>query len=77
MTEVKTSGSRRIPKGKRQLLSILDEDVVEQTKIAAVRSNSRVSHVVQEALKQWLARQRPTASEMDAETPTSRAGREG
>lgn len=55
MTAAK-EGHARMPKGKRQMLCILDEQVIEQIKIAAVRSNSRISHVVQQALEQWLER---------------------
>ncbi len=63
MMEVKKGGSKRLPTGRRQLLCILDEDVVERIKIAAIRSNARVSHVVQYALKEWLARQEATDKE--------------
>ena len=56
MTETKTGGSRRVPNGKRQMLCILDEDVIERVKIVAVRSNARVSHVVEQALREWLER---------------------
>ncbi|GGI30818.1 hypothetical protein GCM10010987_61330 [Bradyrhizobium guangdongense] len=38
------------------MLCILDEDVIKRVKIAAVKSNARVSHVVEQALKQWLDR---------------------
>jgi hypothetical protein len=48
---------KRIPKGKRQMLCILDEDVIVRVKIAAVKSNSRMSHVVERAIGQWLAQQ--------------------
>jgi predicted transcriptional regulator len=48
---------KRIPKGKRQMLCILDEDVIARVKIAAAKSNSRMSHVVEQAIRQWLARQ--------------------
>ncbi|MBR1188550.1 hypothetical protein [Bradyrhizobium sp. AUGA SZCCT0160] len=57
MTDDKKEGRKRVPKGKRQMLCILDEDVIEQVKIAAVRRNSRVSHVVQIAIVEWLAKQ--------------------
>jgi hypothetical protein len=75
MAEKKAAGSKRVPKGKRQMLCILDERVIERVKIAAVRSNARASHVVEQALKQWLARQegttkaevRPNSSEAETE----------
>jgi hypothetical protein len=56
MADAKNSGRKRLPEGKRQMLGILDEDGIERVKIAAVRSNARVSHVVEQALKQWLDR---------------------
>lgn len=78
MTEETVAGRKRVPKGKRQMLCILDEDVIERVKIAAVKSNSRVSHVVQQALEQWLARQHPAASGENAEgAKPYRPGREG
>lgn len=61
MADARKSGSKRLPEGKRQLLCILDEEVIERVKIAAVKSNARVSHVVEQALKQWLARQETKA----------------
>ena len=78
MTDEKTKGRKRVPQGKRQMLCILDEDVIERVKIAAVRRNSRVSHVVQIALVQWLARQEPKIPESGAVEPSScPVGREG
>ncbi|QAU36887.1 hypothetical protein [Bradyrhizobium guangdongense] len=56
MADAGKSGSKRLPEGKRQMLCILDEDVIKRVKIAAVKSNARVSHVVEQALKQWLDR---------------------
>ena len=78
MTNEKTKGRKRVPQGKRQMLCILDEDVIERVKIAAVRRNSRVSHVVQIALVQWLARQEPKISEAGVVEPSScPVGKEG
>ena len=74
MADQKIEGSKRVPKGKRQMLCILDEEVIERVKIAAVRSNSRVSHVVQIALVQWLAK---TSGEDADESSSGWVGREG
>lgn len=74
MTEVKVAGRKRVPNGKRQMLCILDEDVIERVKIAAVKSGSRVSHVVQQALQQWLARQDQAVGR--GETRSYQTGRE-
>ena len=37
MADTGKSGSKRLPEGKRQMLCILDEDVIERVKIAAVK----------------------------------------
>ena len=46
----------RVPEGKAQMLSILEKDVIKNVKIAAAHDGRRISHVVEEALKEWLAR---------------------
>ena len=46
----------RTPKGKRQMLSIIDENVIEAVKIAAIKKKVPMSHIVQQAIEDWLAR---------------------
>ncbi len=46
----------RVPEGKAQMLSILEKDVIKNVKIAAAQDGRRISHVVEEALKEWLER---------------------
>jgi hypothetical protein len=53
--KAKSRSGPRAPAGKRPLLVILDEQVVEDTKIAAVIDRRKVSAIVEELLKGWLA----------------------
>jgi hypothetical protein len=45
----------RVPEGKAQMLSILDKEVIRDVKVAAAQDERKVSHVVEEALRAWLA----------------------
>ncbi len=51
-----------MPKGKKQMLCILDEKIIERIKIAAVKKDARISHVVEQALSEWLARWEETGA---------------
>ena len=52
-----TSEARpRAPKGKKQVLIIMDQDVIKQMKLAAVEDDMKMSHAVEEAVRQWLSR---------------------
>ena len=44
----------RAPKGKRQVLIIMSEDVVKLVKVAAVEDDIKMSHAVEEAVREWL-----------------------
>jgi hypothetical protein len=46
----------RAPLGKKQLLVIMDREVIKQAKLAAVEDEKKVSHVVEEAVEEWLSR---------------------
>lgn len=52
------SGRPRAPAGKKQMLIILDAEVIRQIKIAAAEDERKVSHVVEEAAREWLAKRR-------------------
>jgi hypothetical protein len=52
---VETSSCPRAPAGKKPLLVIIDEDLIEETKVAAIRDKRKVSGIVQELLEGWLA----------------------
>lgn len=52
----KRANHSRVPKGKAQMLSILDETVIKDVKVAAAEDRRRMSHVVEEAIKEWLER---------------------
>jgi hypothetical protein len=52
----------RAPPGKKPLLVIIDEQVIEDTKVAAVRDKRRVSGIVEELLQGgWLAARKASA----------------
>jgi hypothetical protein len=46
----------RAPAGKKQVLVIMDADVIKQAKHAAVEDDKKMSHVVEEAVREWLER---------------------
>jgi hypothetical protein len=45
----------RAPAGKKPLLVIIDEQVIEDTKVAAIRDKRKVSGIVEELLRNWLS----------------------
>lgn len=51
-------GRARAPVGKRQVLVIMDSEVIKQAKLAAVEDDRKMSHVVEEAVREWLDRRR-------------------
>ena len=53
--KAKSRSGPRAPAGKRPLLVIIEEEVVEETKVAAVREKTKVSAIVEELLRAWLA----------------------
>jgi hypothetical protein len=44
----------RAPEGKRQVLIIMDQDVIKSVKVAAVEDDIKMSHAVEEAVREWL-----------------------
>jgi hypothetical protein len=53
----------RAPAGKRQVLIIMDEEVIKSVKVAAVEDDIKMSHAVEEAVRDWLdKRKRAKAS---------------
>ena len=44
----------RAPEGKRQVLIIMDHDVVKLVKVAAVEDDIKMSHAVEQAVRDWL-----------------------
>lgn len=45
----------RAPAGKKPLTAIIDEEVIKEAKIEAIRQGTNVSKVTQELLRGWLA----------------------
>jgi hypothetical protein len=52
--KAKSRSGPRAPAGKKPLLVIIDEDLIEETKVAAIRDKRKVSGIVQELLEAWL-----------------------
>jgi hypothetical protein len=50
----------RAPAGKRQVLIIMDEDVIKSVKVAAVEDDIKMSHAVEEAVRDWLNKRKQT-----------------
>ena len=48
----------RAPVGKRQVLIIMDQDVIKSVKVAAVEDDIKMSHAVEEAVRDWLIKRR-------------------
>lgn len=48
----------RAPAGKRQVLIIMDQDVIKSVKVAAVEDDIKMSHAVEEAVRDWLSKRK-------------------
>ena len=48
----------RAPAGKRQVLIIMDQDVIKLVKVAAVEDDIKMSHAVEEAVRDWLSKRK-------------------
>lgn len=51
-------GRPRAPAGKKQMLVIMDQDLIKQVKMAALEDDLKMSHAVEEAVEEWLARRK-------------------
>jgi hypothetical protein len=50
----KNRSGPRAPAGKKPLMVIIDEKVIEDAKVAAIRDKTKVSAIVEELLRRWL-----------------------
>ena len=48
----------RAPEGKRQVLIIMDQEVIKSVKVAAVEDDIKMSHAVEEAVRDWLSKRK-------------------
>jgi hypothetical protein len=48
----------RAPVGKRQVLIIMDQEVIKSVKVAAVEDDIKMSHAVEEAVRDWLSKRK-------------------
>jgi hypothetical protein len=48
----------RAPEGKRQVLIIMDQDVIKSVKVAAVEDDIKMSHAVEKAVRNWLSKRK-------------------
>jgi hypothetical protein len=46
----------RTAKGKKQMLVIMDQDLIKSLKMAALEDDMKMSHAVEEAVREWLKR---------------------
>jgi hypothetical protein len=53
--KAKSRSGPRAPEGKKPLMVILDEQLIEDAKIAAIQDKRKVSGIVEELLRGWLA----------------------
>lgn len=56
--EGRSKGRARAPAGKKQALVIMDQDVIKAVKMAALEDDMPMSHAVEEAVREWLARRK-------------------
>jgi len=54
----KRRGGPRAPAGKKPLMVIMDAKLIKRAKHAAVEGECKVSHIVEQALTEWLAKPR-------------------
>jgi hypothetical protein len=50
----KSRSGPRAPAGKRPLTAIIDEELIKEAKIEAIRQGTNLSRVTQELLRGWL-----------------------
>jgi hypothetical protein len=48
----------RAPNGKKQMLVIMDQDLIKHVKMAALQDDRKMSHAVEEAVREWLAKRK-------------------
>jgi len=48
----------RAPEGKRQVLILMDQDVIKSVKVAAVEDDIKMSHAVEKAVRDWLSKRK-------------------
>lgn len=48
----------RASNGKKQMLVIMDQDLIKHVKMAALQDDRKMSHAVEEAVREWLARRK-------------------
>ena len=46
------------PVGKRQVLIIMDQDVIKSDKVSAVEDDIKMSHAAEEAVRNWLIKRK-------------------
>lgn len=52
------AGRARAPVGKKQALLIIDADLIKQIKLAAVEDEKKMSHIFEQAAREWLAKRK-------------------
>jgi hypothetical protein len=52
------SGGARLPAGKKQMLVIMDQDIIKEIKVAVAQDEIKLSHAVEEAVREWLVKRK-------------------
>jgi hypothetical protein len=52
----------RTPPGKKQMLVIMDEDLIKDLKVAMAEDDTAASHIVEELVRDWLAKRKEPES---------------
>jgi hypothetical protein len=52
----------RTPPGKKQMLVIMDEELIKGLKKAMIDDGTKASHIVEELVREWLAKRKATTS---------------
>ena len=53
-----TRSGPRTPPGKKQMLVIMDEDMIRDLKVAMAEDGTAASHIVEELVREWLAKRK-------------------
>ena len=57
------AGRSRAPAGKKQMLVIMDQELIKALKVAAAEDDLKLSHAVEQAVRDWLSKRRARRSQ--------------
>jgi hypothetical protein len=53
-----TRSGPRTPPGKKQMLVIMDEDLIKELKVAMAEDGTPASHIVEDLVRDWLEKRK-------------------